>query len=596
MTPSILINGKKQNQLSVFNRLVQFGDGLFETCLLIEGKLILANQHFERLEKGSKRLKIANISRSIWLEDIVKAVSLSRLNNGVVKIILSRGESVRGYGFAKNITPTRIIIVDKLPDLTQDYVLSVCKSGYANNALLSEIKHCNRLEQVLARADLNALECVMLDAQNHVISVTQGNIFAIKNGALLTPNLDNCGIKGTRRQVIIQLAKKLGLAVKIGPLSLEDFLKSDEVFISNSLIGIRPVRQINAQIYLQRTHTTALKIALDKYILKRKNSIDLSPKKSFFKWILLAVAGLSTAWIFWANTINAEKSTVFQVPYGANIHLIANNLKHFGLVNSSQFVILAAKLSGLGGQLKSGYYDVQPNTSVLDLLSDFAHAKVATRRITLVEGKTVREYYQLLSNHQALTTQFSLAEILDKTGVKMPYDGNFWPDTYHIHYGDSVLSVFNRAHRMLQKKLAEVWQNRAKNHFLKSPSQLLILASLIEKETAHNPEKAKISGVFINRLQKNMRLQTDPTIAYALGEAYTGRLSRQDLRFKSPYNTYRNKGLPPGAIGSVGLDSLNAAAHPLPSDYLYFVAKTDATHAFAKTYKQHRININNYLK
>jgi UPF0755 protein len=149
---------------------------------------------------------------------------------------------------------------------------------------------------------------------------------------------------------------------------------------------------------------------------------------------------------------------------------------------------------------------------------------------------------------------------------------------------------------MVQKKLAEVWQNRAKNHLLKSPSQLLILASLIEKETAHNPEKAKISGVFINRLQKNMRLQTDPTIAYALGEAYTGRLSRQDLRFKSPYNTYRNKGLPPGAIGSVGLDSLNAAAHPLASDYLYFVAKTDATHAFAKTYKQHRININNYLK
>ena len=250
----------------------------------------------------------------------------------------------------------------------------------------------------------------------------------------------------------------------------------------------------------------------------------------------------------------------------------------------------------MSNSLKSGYYDIDKNTSVLSLLDNFSKAQVATRQITLIEGQTVQSYYQSLSQNPALTSSNSLKDILQKTSAKAPYDGKFWPDSYQVNYADSVLSVFNRAHELLQEKLSQAWENRAKDLPLQSANQALILASLIEKETANQAEKPKIAGVFINRLQKNMRLQTDPTVAYALGNAYQGKLTKKDLWFESPYNTYRHKGLPPGPISSVSFASLKAAMHPLKSDYLYFVSKKDGTHAFAKTYKQHLININKYLK
>ncbi len=174
-----------------------------------------------------------------------------------------------------------------------------------------------------------------------------------------------------------------------------------------------------------------------------------------------------------------------------------------------------------------------------------------------------------------------------------PYDGYFGPDTYQINYGDSV---FKRAHHIMGQKLALAWRNRADALPLENAEQALVLASLIEKETANAQEKPKIAGVFIRRLQKSMRLQTDPSVVYALGEHYQTPLKKQDLKFKSPDNTYRNKGLPPGPISSVGADSLYAAMHPHMSDALYFVVKKDGTHAFANTYQQYKDNINKYLK
>jgi len=596
MSHVILINGKKQTKLSVFNRLVQFGDGLFETCMAVDQRLLLAEAHFQRLEKGAKRLKIIPISRSILTKEIAKAVSMSKLDRAVVKVILSRGESARGYGYDKSIAPTRIIIVSSVPDLPQTYTLSLCDSGYATNQLLSEIKHCNRLEQILARTHLKTQECIMLDPQAQVVSVTQGNIFAIKNGVLLTPGLSECGIEGTRRQAIIELARKQGLSVEVCCLSVAELLACDEVFISNSVMGIRPISQINEQKYSQHQITNRLIEVFNQHLLKRGNSVLLKPKKNPLKIWAIVFLALFTAWAMWANKINILKPTVYQLPQGANIYSTADNLKRYGLVNSSQFVVWAAKVLGASETLKSGHYELTPDTSVLSLLDDFSNAHVATRKITLVEGQTVQTYFQMLSQHQALTTKLSFEKTLQNTNAKPPYDGQFWPDTYQVNYADSVLSVLNRSHALLQEKLSKAWDNRAKDHLLKNKNQLLILASLVEKETANHAEKAKIAGVFINRLKKGMRLQTDPTVVYALGDAYTGKLSKQDLWFKSPYNTYRHKGLPPGPIGSVGLESLKAAAQPLKSDFLYFVSKKDGTHAFAKTYKQHLINIKKHLK
>ena len=184
---------------------------------------------------------------------------------------------------------------------------------------------------------------------------------------------------------------------------------------------------------------------------------------------------------------------------------------------------------------------------------------------------------------------------MQELGVKAPYEGWLFPETYQITYGDSIESVFVRAYDSMKQKLETLWLGRSKDLPFDTPYEALILASLVEKETARHQEKSKIAGVFVRRLTEGMRLQTDPSVIYALGDAYTGSLSKKDLRVQSPYNTYRNAGLPPGAIGSVGYESLYAAFHPEDGDTLYFVSKKDGSHAFAKTYQEHKDNIKLYL-
>lgn len=591
-----LVNGKKQNKLSITNRLTQFGDGLFETCLVVNGKMLLAKQHFARLDKGAKRLQITPIERTIWLKDISKAMSAVKFKRAVVKMILSRGETERGYGFDDTIEPVRIVIISKAPDLPADLSLNLCQSGYAYNQLLAEIKHCNRLEQILARRNMIEQECIMLDPQGQVVSVSQGNIFAVKDGVLLTPGLDECGIEGTRRQLVIELANQLNIPVEICTLTMAELLECDEIFVTNSVMGIMPIRQVNKQIFAEHAITEKLNNAFKQALLKRQYSMDLTPKRYFSKFLLPIILGFLLFWLYWANTINTVKTIIYQVPQGAGVYSLAQDLKRRGLVNSSLFVVWASKLSNADRRLKSGFYDIYPQTSVWQLLTNIKSNQVATRDVSLIEGKTLRDYYQLLRDDQSITVEDSLAKTLAKTSAKSPYEGQFWPDTYQINYGDSATSILDRAHVILERKLTQAWDARDKNHPLKDKHQALILASLIECETAVNSEKSKIAGVFLNRLKKNMRLQTDPTVVYALGEAYTGKLSKQDLWIKSPYNTYRNKGLPPGPISSIGQASLEAAMHPLQTEYLFFVAKKDGTHAFAKTYKQHLNNIKKHLK
>jgi len=597
MSHIVLINGKKQTKLSVFNRLTQFGDGLFETCLVKEGCLLLWTKHFARLEKGRVQLKINPVSEKQWLKDIVKALSIAKLDQAVVKVMLSRGESKRGYGFETDIEPTRIIIVSAIPEQTlKQYTLTTCQSGYATNLLLSNIKHCNRLEQILARVEMRSDECIMLDDNGYVISVTQGNIFALKSGVLLTPGLDECGIEGTRRSAVLKIVADLSLQVNVGAITLQELCECDEIFITNSVIGIKSITKINDKVFTQQQVTQKIAHAFNHYISKRKNAVFLKSKKPYLKVFLASIVTLILAWSYWANMIKTTESFVYQLPKGANITSTAEDLKSYGLIHSSYFVVTAAKALDLESKLKSGYYDIHPNMGVIELLRNFSSAKVANRNITLIEGETVSHYYQQLLNTKSLKSSGSLNETMRLAGINKPYEGYFWPDTYQINYGDSIASVFKRAHQMMQEKLGIEWQGRDKALNLKNADEALVLASLIEKETAHNEEKSKIAGVFMRRLKKGMRLQTDPSVVYALGSRYQGSLSKQDLKFNSPYNTYRHKGLPPTAIGSVGQASLRATMHPASGDTLYFVAKKDGSHAFAKTYKQHRLNIKKYLK
>lgn len=287
---------------------------------------------------------------------------------------------------------------------------------------------------------------------------------------------------------------------------------------------------------------------------------------------------------------------VYHIPSGVTITAISNNLEEQGIIRSSFFVRVMVKVFGSYSKLKSGYYDVVPNMSTMDLLDDFASATVATRNITLVEGKTTLDYYQQLESNKALKSNGSFAKTMQIAGIQAPYEGAFWPNTYRVEVGDSVASVFRKSNQTLRTILAIEWKKRDKNLRFHHPEQALILASLIEKETAHNAEKSKIASVFMRRLALGMRLQTDPSVVYALGKFYRGYLTRKDLSVNSPYNTYQNKGLPPTPVASVGLTSLRAALHPASGDSLFFVAKKDGTHAFARTYKEHKNNIKKYLK
>ena len=271
MTPIVLINGVQQSKISIFNRNIQFGDGLFETCVVENKKILFWVNHFARLNRGCEQLKISKFDESIWLSDVKKAISLCSYDRCVVKLILSRGDSLRGYGFKDDIKPVRAVIVSELQKATfnNSFSLEYCQSGYDSNPKLAGIKHCNRLEQVLARADLRSDEGIMLDENHNVISVTQGNIYAIHGNTLTTPKLDKCGVEGTRRAVILDLVKILGIKVKVEVLSVEKLGQADEVFISNSIIGIQSISQIGDIGFGDTPITKKIK---DAFMEKRKDS------------------------------------------------------------------------------------------------------------------------------------------------------------------------------------------------------------------------------------------------------------------------------------------------------------------------------------
>ena len=302
------------------------------------------------------------------------------------------------------------------------------------------------------------------------------------------------------------------------------------------------------------------------------------------------------AWVLTSKDIIANKPQIFQVEPGSSIGQVAQELSDQNIIKSKRFFTSLSRLLNANKKLKSGYYEIKPNSSVLNFINQISNGESLKTKVTLIEGKTIGYYFEQLNNNPSITPNESLESVMNSIGVKKPYDGWFYPETYIFNYGESIENVLKKSHETMKFKLMELWEDRDKSVPLDSPYQAIILASLIEKETALDFEKPMISSVFIGRLNSNMRLQTDPTVIYALGDQYTPPLTRSDLQFDHPYNTYRNKGLPPGAISSVGYQSLFAALHPAKGNDLYFVSKKDGSHAFAKTYDEHKENIKKYLK
>ena len=317
--------------------------------------------------------------------------------------------------------------------------------------------------------------------------------------------------------------------------------------------------------------------------------------KIYSRLLALVILLIVTSWILVSKDMLAKNSEVFQVESGSSISDVAKELSDKRLIKSKLFFKSLSKFLGANKKLKSGYYQISPNMSILAFLDNISNGSVLTTKVTLIEGKTIKYYFEQLSLDPSLESKDSLEDVMQSIGVKAPYDGWFFPETYNFNYGESVENVLRRSYKEMQQKVSDLWINRDKGLPLKSPYDAIILASLIENETALDNEKALISGVFIRRINEGMRLQADPTVIYALGDTYTPPLKKADLKIDSLYNTYRNKGLPPGAISSVSYKSLYAALHPEKGNDLYFVSKKDGSHAFAPSYKEHKENIKKYL-
>jgi len=316
--------------------------------------------------------------------------------------------------------------------------------------------------------------------------------------------------------------------------------------------------------------------------------------KASSRLLALAILLVVSIWVWTSKDMLVKEKQIYHVNHGASIGTVAKDLGDKKWINSELFFNSLSKLIGANKKLQSGYYQIDPNMGVLNFLENISSGNVVTTKVTLIEGKTLNHYFEQLSSDSSLRSEDTLEEVMQSLGIEPPYDGWFYPETYQFNYGESVRNVLARSFQVMQEKVNELWENRDKNLPFKSPYEAIILASLIEKETALNQEKSLISGVFIRRLEQGMRLQTDPTVIYALGDSYQAPLKKSDLKVDSLYNTYKYNGLPPGAISSVGYESLYAAFHPDEGSDLYFVSKKDGSHAFASNYEEHRDNIKRY--
>lgn len=317
--------------------------------------------------------------------------------------------------------------------------------------------------------------------------------------------------------------------------------------------------------------------------------------------ILVAIAGAIGAAYYWVShplDLPSPKVDIL-VPKGATPASIASLLNQAGIQISAPAFVLMARLSELDTKLKAGGYQIVQGDSPLKVLRRMAMGDVTSRQLTIVEGWNLRQIRAALAQHDDIKqsiTEVSDADLLTQVGLKAPHaEGLFFPDTYIFPIGTTDLEILQRAARAQEQILNRAWASRQEDLPLRNPYQALILASIVEKETGRASDRARIAGVFINRLRLNMPLQTDPTVIYGMGEAYQGKIRKKDLQTDHPWNTYTRGGLPVSPISSVGQASLDAALNPEKHDFLYFVSRGDGTSAFARTLAEHNKNVSQYI-
>ncbi len=286
---------------------------------------------------------------------------------------------------------------------------------------------------------------------------------------------------------------------------------------------------------------------------------------------------------------NRREETMIMIDKGAGSRQVAKKLTEAGVISHPLLFRLSARLCGLDKHLKAGEYVFLPGISMREVLDVISRGEVHYRQVTLPEGLTTAQMLRLIAAEPALEGEVTL-EIAE---------GELLPETYSYVRGDSRDSIVRRARAAMQRVLEDAWAQKSRPAMIKDRHQLLILASIVEKETGLTSERADVAAVFVNRLRRGMKLQTDPTVIYALTEGKTelGRpLYKKDLAIDSPYNTYKYYGLPPGPICNPGREAIWAVVNPSDADYLYFVASGKGGHRFSRSLDEHNRNVGLYKK
>ncbi|KTD22310.1 putative periplasmic solute-binding protein [Legionella lansingensis] len=317
----------------------------------------------------------------------------------------------------------------------------------------------------------------------------------------------------------------------------------------------------------------------------------------FLSGLALGLIGVSvisyiTYSLYSKPMVTGEKPVIVTIHKNTSASAFVASLKAKQLIQSNRLFLSFIKLKGLAPHLRAGIYEVQPGESAMQFLNKVVAGKVLVESFSIIEGTTLVQVKANLSN-----ARFLEHNIDDWQGIEGNHpspEGLLLADTYYYNAGSQAKDLLKLANRNLLQYLDYCWRNRSPGLPYKSPYELLIAASILEKETSLPSERKLISGVVVNRLKKNMPLQMDPTVIYALGPNYHGKLTHEDLAVASSYNTYRYRGLPPTPIAMVGKEAIDAAAHPQPTDYLYFVSKGDGSHQFSVTYEEQKQAISQY--
>lgn len=284
---------------------------------------------------------------------------------------------------------------------------------------------------------------------------------------------------------------------------------------------------------------------------------------------------------------------------GTSFRELVSQLDEDGVIDRPEYFEFLARRTGQAGRIQAGEYQFSPGTTPASMLQQLVRGQVIQHRFTLVEGWTFRQLRTALAADPRIinaTEDLDDAEIMAALGRPDEHpEGWFLPETYSFTRGTDDLTILRRALRAMDQALEQAWSERDEGIPLETPYEALILASIIERETGKPEERGKVAGVFTRRLQQGMRLQTDPTVIYGMGDNYDGRIRTRDLRTDTPYNTYTRHGLTPTPIAMPGVESLRAAVSPESGDALYFVSRGDGSHQFSATLEEHNRAVRRYI-